>query len=90
MKTWAVAVLTLVIVAQFAAVGSLIAKHERVLREGTVHRFRTRPIDPADPFQGRYVQLVYERDYIPGTNEKEEAPLHGEHVDVSSRTRLLS
>jgi uncharacterized membrane-anchored protein len=37
----------------------LIAQHERTLREGAVYRFRTAPVDPVDPFRGRYVALQF-------------------------------
>jgi uncharacterized membrane-anchored protein len=50
---------------QFAVLYAMIAGNERVLREGQPFRFRTRPFDPHDPFQGRYVQLIFEDNYIP-------------------------
>jgi len=49
-------ILFLVVVgAQMAVPLSFILKHERTLSLGEIHRFRTVPIDPVDPFQGRYV-----------------------------------
>lgn len=65
MKTISLTLLSLAIVAQFAILGSMIHSRERVLREGEAFRFRTRPIDPADPFQGRYVSLGFENDFVP-------------------------
>jgi uncharacterized membrane-anchored protein len=50
---------------QLAAAYSLIRSREKVLREGELFRFQTRPIDPADPFQGRYVRLGIRQDYVP-------------------------
>ena len=47
------------VLAQLGVPVSLIVKHERVLRNGTQHRFRCRPVDPADPFRGRYVVLSF-------------------------------
>lgn len=57
--------LTLLILAQLAVLASMIRGKERILRDGEAFRFKTRPIDPADPFQGRYVALGFEDDHIP-------------------------
>ena len=54
------AALALVALAQLAVPLSMILGHERTLREGTVWRFRTAPVDPADAFRGRYVALGFE------------------------------
>src|SRR5688572_18408385 len=53
------AVFTLVCIAQLAVPASLIVKHERTRTSGTVWKFQTAPVDPADPFRGRYVQLAF-------------------------------
>jgi len=42
---------------QLAVPASRIVMKELVLRQGTVHRFLAAPVDPADPFRGRYVAL---------------------------------
>jgi uncharacterized membrane-anchored protein len=65
MKTTSALLLALVIIAQLAALASMIQSKERILRSGEAFRFKTRPIDPADPFQGRYVSLGFEADHIP-------------------------
>ena len=52
--------LALVALAQLGVPVSMIFGHERTLREGTVWRFRTAPVDPADAFRGRYVALAFE------------------------------
>lgn len=44
-------------VAQLAIPVSMIASRELILRQGEVFRFRTVPVDPYDPFRGRYVSL---------------------------------
>lgn len=45
-------------------IGMIVAR-ERVLAEGTVWRFRTAPVDPADPFRGRYVALSFDQGTAP-------------------------
>lgn len=71
MKKYSLIILGLLVLAQFAVPYSLIQKKEKILREGNIYRFLTRPIDPADPFQGRYVRLAYLHDYIPWQEDAE-------------------
>jgi uncharacterized membrane-anchored protein len=54
---WAFAV---AVVAQLAVPAWMILSHERTLQAGQVFKFRTRPVDPADAFRGRYVWLNLE------------------------------
>lgn len=49
-----------VVAAQLAVPAWMIIGHEWTLREGRVFKFRTRPVDPADAFRGRYVWLGLE------------------------------
>lgn len=65
MKTTSLIILLIVITAQLTVPFRMIQSRETVLKEGELFRFKTRPIDPADPFQGRYVRLGIQNDYIP-------------------------
>lgn len=38
---------------------SMVWEREQVLHEGTVYKFRVQPVDPADPFRGRYITLSF-------------------------------
>ncbi len=40
-----------------AVPASMIWQQERILRHGAVYRFRLQPVDPADAFRGRYLDL---------------------------------
>jgi len=62
--------LGVLILVQFAVPFSMIQSREAILRDGELFRFKTRPIDPADPFQGRYVRLVIAENYIPCPKNK--------------------
>lgn len=57
-----VAVFVLVALLQWALPLGLILQHERTLAEGAVYRFRAAPVDPVDPFRGRYVALAFAAD----------------------------
>jgi len=39
---------------------NMIMQQEDILKEGTVFKFKTRPVDPNDPFRGKFVILNYE------------------------------
>jgi len=38
----------------------MISSKESVLRNGVPYKFKTRPVDPTDPFRGKYITLNYE------------------------------
>jgi uncharacterized membrane-anchored protein len=59
-KYWRLIVFGLVAGAQLAVPGSLIWKRENTLRQGSVWKFRTAPVDPVDAFRGRYVALHFD------------------------------
>ncbi|MDF7799922.1 GDYXXLXY domain-containing protein [Pontiellaceae bacterium B1224] len=65
MKKFFLIALLIVIAIQLAVPFQMIRSQETVLRKGKLFRFTTRPIDPADPFQGRYVRLSFAADSIP-------------------------
>lgn len=70
MKKYTLLILGLLIAIQFAIPFTMIQQRENILNNGELFRFKTRPIDPADPFQGRYVQLGIDNNYIPtSTND---------------------
>lgn len=40
---------------------NMISQSEQILTEGIAFKFRTAPIDPTDPFRGKYVVLSFEQ-----------------------------
>jgi len=85
MRKAAFIILGILITAQLLIPVSMILKHEQILRTGVLYRFKTRPIDPADPLQGRYVQLGFENDYIVAPTNAVE-PARNEYVYVTLDT----
>lgn len=59
-----VGLLITVCVLQLLIPASMIGKREAALRHGTAYRFKTRPVDPHDPFRGRYVALQFEENSV--------------------------
>ncbi|MDQ2656195.1 MAG: GDYXXLXY domain-containing protein [Bacteroidota bacterium] len=47
---------------QWYVPGAMIAAEEDVLRNGAIFRFRTQPVDPSDPFRGKYITLSFRDD----------------------------
>lgn len=58
-------------VAQWLVPGSMINDRERVLREGKTYKFKTAPIDPSDPFRGKYITLDFEERSVEVLDPKE-------------------
>jgi uncharacterized membrane-anchored protein len=61
---WRLTLFGLLVITQIAVPLRMIQQREHVLQAGTLFRFKTQPIDPADPFQGRYVWLRIEEDFV--------------------------
>jgi uncharacterized membrane-anchored protein len=59
------AVFAIVAAVQLAVPASLILRHELTLRAGAAYKFKTAPVDPYDPFRGRYVALRFEQSTAP-------------------------
>ena len=53
-----------VVAAQLVVPAWMIMDHEQTLRTGQVFKFKTRPVDPADAFRGRYLWLSLEPNVI--------------------------
>lgn len=49
----------LVAIAQLFVPIQMIFGQEHILKTGTPYKFKTQPIDPSDPFRGKYITLRY-------------------------------
>jgi len=54
----------LMVLAQLYVPASMIFMKERVITQGTAYKFRTAPIDPNDPFRGKYVALSFNENAV--------------------------
>jgi uncharacterized membrane-anchored protein len=61
----------LVAAVQLGVPAYMIHEQETTLRQGAAYRFRTAPVDPYDPFRGRYVQLRIETATAPAAPAEE-------------------
>lgn len=51
-------------IAQWVVPGMMMYDSETVIAEGREFKFKTEPIDPSDPFRGKYITLQFEADFI--------------------------
>lgn len=60
MKTVAIPLFLVMCIAQWLVPGKMIYDSETVIVEGTTYKFKTQPIDPSDPFRGKYITLNFD------------------------------
>ena len=61
-KTYLFILFVVVALIQVAIPASMMIDQENTLATGTPFKFKTQPVDPNDPFRGKYITLNYEID----------------------------
>ena len=51
-------------IAQWVVPGMMMYNSETVIADGKVFKFKTEPIDPSDPFRGKFITLQFEADFM--------------------------
>lgn len=54
----------LVVVAQLAVPLRMILHNNDVLKTGKIYKFKTEPIDPHDPFRGKFIRLYFKENHL--------------------------
>lgn len=63
MKTKYIFILFIILaIVQLSIPAQMISHRESILNEGEAFKFKTQPIDPSDPFKGKYIVLNYDLD----------------------------
>ena len=62
-------VFILVALTQLYIPASMIWEKEDIIESGTEYKFRTAPVDPSDPFRGKYITLNYKDNTFKCTDE---------------------
>lgn len=63
MKTRYIFILFIVLgIAQFYVPAQMIFHQENILKTGKAFKFKTKPIDPSNPFRGKYIRLNFDMD----------------------------
>jgi len=60
MKYYLTVLFGLTCIAQWYVPASMIMEQEDILSNGNVYLFKTAPVDPNDPFRGKYITLDFE------------------------------
>ncbi|MGN0064607.1 MAG: GDYXXLXY domain-containing protein [Nocardioides sp.] len=81
--------LVALVVGQLALVGVAVAPQLSARTTGDTYTFRVAPLDPVDPFRGRYVQLTYPDLQVGNTEEWETGTPIGIDDDGRSGTVYL-
>lgn len=79
-KKIALLVFVCIALVQLYVPARMILEREDILSTGKEYRFKTQPIDPNDPFRGKFVALYYEEAVIAVQNEADWLP--GETIFV--------
>ena len=58
--------------AQLTVPALMIYQQKMIKSEGTTYRFKCRPVDPSDPFRGRYIDLAYDNEIVRIAQNKEQ------------------
>ena len=70
MKKFLMPAFIIVVLVQWYVPGKMLWSREQVLKKGVAYRFETEPIDPVNPFKGKYIVLNYEEDvYVFSTGQ---------------------
>lgn len=59
-KNYSILFLLVIALVQLYIPAKMIWGYESIIQNGAAHKFKTAPIDPADPFRGRYIRLDFE------------------------------
>ena len=73
----------LVAIAQIAVPAQMIFGRESILKSGTAFKFKTEPIDPSDPFKGKYIILSYDVDNVK-TDDKDWQRQQGVYISIAN------
>jgi uncharacterized membrane-anchored protein len=57
---WLLPLFIMMVLAQWFIPGSMIYGSQQVLKKGTPMKFKCQPIDPNDPFRGKYIVLNFD------------------------------
>ena len=99
-KKYLLIAFALLVLAQLFVPFQMIFQKEKVLKDGIAVKFRTAPIDPNDPFRGKYIYLNYDDELTTHkTGQKWEAGIPVKvylkidekgfaHIDKLSREKL--
>lgn len=70
MKFYLVVLFVLMCIGQWYVPLSMIAEQEDIRSSGKLFRFKTAPVDPSDPFRGKYITLDFEIETVKNSADR--------------------
>lgn len=61
-------IFVVVVLAQLFVPAKMIYDQQEIIATGTAYKFKTQPVDPSDPFKGKYIRLNYEMNSAPSND----------------------
>lgn len=61
-------IFVVVVLAQLFVPAQMIFDQENIIEKGSAYKFKTEPVDPSDPFKGKYIFLNYEMNSVVSTD----------------------
>jgi uncharacterized membrane-anchored protein len=80
MKYGLTAAFLILAIIQWVVPGKIIWEKNQILRKGQSYKFRTEPIDPSNPFKGKYISLNFAESSFVDTVDKNLS--HGDNIYV--------
>lgn len=71
MMRWMLILLAATVILHWFTMSKLILDEETVIRKGKAYKFETEPIDPSDPFRGKYIWLRFKESTVKVFDAKE-------------------
>ncbi|MEM6718393.1 MAG: GDYXXLXY domain-containing protein [Bacteroidota bacterium] len=63
-KTYIYLIFAVMVIAQIGLSAQIVYEYETTITSGNVYKFKTAPVDPYDPFRGKYIVLDFEMDFF--------------------------
>lgn len=67
MKALSIVLFAVMCIAQLVVPGKMIWDSETAMRDGFTYKFLTEPVDPNDPFRGKYITLHFTANHVHDT-----------------------
>jgi uncharacterized membrane-anchored protein len=81
-------IFAIMIIAQLYVPSKMIWDSESTIKNGTAYKFKTQPVDPYDPFRGKYIDLRYEVEQkkydLDGLNKEELEEVYKAYAEVNT------
>ena len=67
-KQYLILLLSLLVIAQLGVAGRMVFQQEKIIQKGQQFFFKAAPVDPHDPFRGKYMTLRFEAEQYESTD----------------------